>query len=137
MPEPTQDSSIILFDGTCNLCNGAVQFILERDPGRRFKFASIQSSTGRRLMGANGFDPNDAGTFVLIEGDRVFTRSEAALKVARELSGPWPALGLLRFVPKTLRDIGYTVITRNRYRWFGRKGSCMIPTEDVADRFLD
>lgn len=131
------DYSIILFDGACNLCNGAVQFILERDPSGRFKFASIQSSTGRHLMKKSGLDPDDAGTFVLIEGNQVFTKSDAALRVARSLSGPWPVLGLLRVAPKALRDLGYTVVSKNRYRWFDRNNSCMVPTADIANRFLD
>jgi predicted DCC family thiol-disulfide oxidoreductase YuxK len=137
MPNTDQSSAIVLFDGTCNLCSGAVQFILERDPDGRFKFASIQSPAGQRLMKAHGFDPNDSGTFVLMEEGRVFTRSEAALKVARKLSGAWPILGILRFVPRTLRDLSYSAVAGRRYKWFGRKDSCIIPTEDIADRFLN
>jgi predicted DCC family thiol-disulfide oxidoreductase YuxK len=113
-----------------------VQFILERDKKGRFAFASMQSPEGKRLMEAYGVESEGPGTFVLIEGDRVRLRSDAALRVAGELSGFWPALGLLRLIPAPIRDMGYNIVAKNRYKLFGRTNSCMAPSEELMERFL-
>ncbi len=129
-------AAIILFDGECNLCTRSVQFILAHESGPTLRFASIQSPAGARLLRAYDFDPHDARTFVLVEGDKAYARSEAAVRVARHLRMPWRLAAMLRILPRPLRDAAYNVIARNRYRWFGRRDACMIPTPERAARFL-
>ena len=128
--------AIILFDGVCHLCTSTVQFIIKRDPHGYFTFASLQSDVGRQLLEEHGLQPDALDTFVLVEGSRCFTRSDAALRVAQHLSGGWSLVRALSLIPKPVRDWGYTVIARNRYRWFGRRETCMIPSRDILDRFL-
>jgi predicted DCC family thiol-disulfide oxidoreductase YuxK len=127
---------IILFDGVCNLCNGAVQFIIKRDPEARFKLAALQSETGQALLDQHGFTTESFETIVLIEGSTVYTHSTAALHIVRHLSGMWPILFGLIGIPKPLRDGIYLWISRNRYRWFGKRDSCMIPSPELRSRFL-
>ena len=128
--------AIVLFDGICHLCTTSVQFIITRDPNGYFTFASLQSEVGRTLLEKHGLQPDALDTFVLVEGSRCFTRSDAALRVAHHLSEGWSLLRILSLIPKPLRDWGYTVIARNRYRWFGRQETCMVPSRDILDRFL-
>jgi predicted DCC family thiol-disulfide oxidoreductase YuxK len=130
------DHTIVLFDGVCNLCTTSVQFIIQRDPRGYFTFASLQSEVGRTLVEEHGLQPDALETLVLVEGSRCFTRSDAALRVAQHLSGGWSLLRVLCVIPKPIRDWGYTVIARNRYRWFGRQETCMVPSRDILDRFL-
>jgi predicted DCC family thiol-disulfide oxidoreductase YuxK len=128
---------VVLFDGVCNLCTASVAFILARDPERRFRFASLQSDAGRRLLERHGLPPDELATVVVVADGRALTRSDAALRIARGLGGAWPVLGVLRVVPRPLRDAVYGVVARNRYRWFGRRESCMLPTPELRSRFLD
>ncbi len=128
--------TIVLFDGVCNLCNGSVQFLLRRDRRRRFRFAALQSAAGQALLGEYGLPTQSLPTIVVLEGGRARVRSDAALHLARRLPWPWPALAVFRILPRPLRDALYTFVARHRYRWFGRTESCMLPTPDVADRFL-
>jgi predicted DCC family thiol-disulfide oxidoreductase YuxK len=128
---------IVLFDGVCNLCTGSVLFILRRDPEERYRFASLQSEQGSALAREYAIPAGELTSVVLIEGGRAYQRSDAALRIARRLSGGWPALWLLRFVPRAIRDAVYDLVARNRYRWFGRQESCMIPTPELRARFLD
>jgi predicted DCC family thiol-disulfide oxidoreductase YuxK len=129
---------VVLFDGVCNLCNGVVVFIIARDPRGRFRFASLQSDAARRLLGQP--DPASSAppaSVVLVEGDRVFTQSTAALRIARGLGLPWRlAYGLIA-VPRPLRDWLYGVVARHRYRWFGQRDVCMAPTPSMRARFLE
>jgi predicted DCC family thiol-disulfide oxidoreductase YuxK len=127
---------ILLFDGVCNLCSGTVRFVIRHDPGGRFRFAALQSEAGRRLLVQHGLPADALDTFVLIEGARCFTRSDAAIELARRLGGAWRGLAWLRLVPRPIRDAAYGVVVRNRYRWFGRSESCMVPTPELARRFL-
>lgn len=127
----------MLYDGICNFCNASVQFILKRDPAGYFSFAAQQSDYGEKLMREYGIDPASEDTLILIEDGKVFTRSDAALRIAGKLSGPWRFLSLLTAVPRSLRNGIYTFIARNRYRWFGRKDSCPIPEPEWRQRFLD
>lgn len=128
---------IVLFDGACNLCNGAVRFIIERDPRCLFRFASLQSPAGADLARHHGFPGDQLRTVALIDGGRIYTRSSAALRIARRLSGPWKLLTLFAVVPRPLRDVVYDWIARNRYRWFGTAGTCRIPEPGLRDRFLE
>lgn len=133
LPEP---HAIIVFDGVCNLCSASVQFIIARDTAKRFRFASRQSPVGQELMGRHGLAPDRDDSIVLIEGDRAWLRSSAALRIARRLRWPWPILFGLILVPPLLRDYIYDRIAASRYRWFGRSDTCMLPNDSTKDRFL-
>lgn len=130
-------SPTILFDGVCNLCNGSVQFILKRDPEARFRFASLQSESGRRLVAENGLDPDVLSSVILIEDGKVYRESAAALRIARHMSGAWKLLRVLVLIPRPIRDAAYRLIARNRYRWFGKSETCWLPTPELRARFLD
>ncbi len=130
---------VILFDGVCNLCNSAVRWVIERDKGR-FDFASLQSDAARReLEKVLGRDEIDAlpDSIVLLDSDGVHVRSAAALRITRELGSRFGLLRLGIVLPRPIRDLIYDLIARNRYRWFGRRDTCMTPTPDIAARFLD
>lgn len=128
--------SIVLFDGHCNLCHRSVLFIIKRDRAGRFGFASLQSDTGRELLTGAGGDPASLETMILIEDGLLYDRSTAALRICRKLDGLWPLLIVLMIIPRPLRDAIYRWIARNRYRWFGRKEECLVPTADLKERFL-
>lgn len=130
--------SIILFDGVCNLCNRAVLFIIDRDPGRRFQFAPLQSDFAIDLLASLNQEVSEAGadSIVLIQDGCVYQRSEATLRIAKRLSGPWPLLSLFLIIPRASRDRAYDLVARNRYRWFGREESCRVPTPESQQRFL-
>ena len=128
---------VLLFDGICNLCNGAVQFIIRRDPESFFRFASLQSDAGKQLLEQYPEAPRDISTIVLLEKGRLYTKSDAALRAARYLSGAWPALYSFILLPRPIRNTIYDWIARNRYRWFGKKDQCMIPTPEMRGRFLE
>ena len=132
----TSDAPIVLFDGVCNLCNGAVTFIIRNDPNRRFRFAALQSPVGQALLQRFGLPTETLNTFVLIEGDRAFTKSTAALRSARLLGSLWPLAFVLIVVPRPVRDLCYDLIGKNRYRIFGKREACMLPTPDLKARFL-
>ena len=132
-----EQHGIILFDGVCNFCCWSVQFIIARDPKGWFRFASQQSATGQTLLAFAGLPPGTADTFVLIEDKAIFTRSAAALKVATRLRWPWPLCGVCWVLPQGFRDWAYRLLARNRYRWFGQKETCWMPTPEITERFLD
>lgn len=126
---------IVLFDGVCNLCTGSVQFVIKRDVKGYFRFASFQSETGEKLRTAAGLEEKMM-TFCLIENGKFYTRSTAALRVSRNLKGFWPLLYGFMIVPKFIRDFVYNQIAKNRYRWWGKKDSCMVPTPEVKEKFI-
>ncbi|MGM7702899.1 thiol-disulfide oxidoreductase DCC family protein [Pseudalkalibacillus sp. Hm43] len=128
-------SDILLFDGECNMCNGAVQFIIKRDPSGHYKFAPLQSEIGHCYVQKHNL-PNTLESFVLIRNGKAYQHSSAALRVCRRLKGPWKLATTLLIIPKPLRDAIYTFIARNRYKWFGKREECMIPTPDMKSRFL-
>lgn len=127
---------MILFDGVCNLCNGFVQFVIARDPRARFSFASLQSEAAARLAVQAG-SADGPETIVLLENGRTFTQSTAALRIVAALGFPWTLARALMIVPRPLRDWAYATVARNRYRWFGKRQACMVPTPDLKRRFLD
>ena len=131
------NNPVILFDGVCNLCNRSVQFVIRHDRMKQFRFASLQSKTGVELLEKYGLTANDLNSFVLIDGNRAFTRSRAALEMVRKLGGEWKLFYSLIILPKILRDGVYNWVSRNRYRWFGKREACMIPSADLKDRFLE
>lgn len=128
---------IVLFDGICNLCVWSVRFILARDPREAFRFASLQGETGRDIARHHGADPSTLDTIMLLEDGRLYTRSTAALRIARRLRFPWWPAGVLLAIPPQVRDLLYGFIAARRYRWFGKKDQCMIPSPEVRQRFLD
>lgn len=129
--------SIVLFDGLCNLCNWSVDFIINRDKKGRFKFASLQSETGQRLLASHTLTADTLSSVILIEQDLVYFKSDAALRIARNLSGLWPGLYGLMVIPKFLRDPIYSLIARNRYVFFGKKETCRLPTPEERKRFIE
>lgn len=134
--EPT----IILFDGHCNLCNRIVRFVVKRDMRAHFRFASLQSDAAHRICASAGYAlpaVRDPDTIVVIRDGRALERSDAALAIAAGLRFPWPLLGVFRAIPRGVRDRLYRVVARNRYRWFGRSDTCMIPTPELRARFID
>lgn len=133
-PDPV---AVILFDGVCNLCNGSVQFIIKRDRDSRFRFAALQSEFGRNQLKRFNLPPDALYSVMLIEGDKLFQKSTAALKIAKSLGGAWPLMYGFIVVPRFARDWIYDFIAANRYRWFGKKDECMIPTPELRARFLD
>lgn len=126
---------IILFDGVCNFCNGAVNFIIRHDAAKRFKFAPLQSEFGEQLC--TEYDINaDDDSVILVAGGRAYMHSTAALRIARELGGIWPLLYGAMILPRFTRDYLYKLFARNRYRLFGKKDVCMMPTPEIRERFL-
>ena len=127
--------AVVFFDGVCNLCNGVVRFIVERDPHARIQFAPLTSrSAARALASLPGPLPDSV---VLLDDGQVFTRSDAALRIARLLGFPWSLAAALAIVPRGLRDAIYDAIARRRYRWFGRREACMVPGPEIRGRFLE
>jgi predicted DCC family thiol-disulfide oxidoreductase YuxK len=129
--------AIIVFDGVCVLCSGWVHFLLRHDRRGRFRFAAMQSASGRELLAGHGLDPDDPNSFLLLDGDGAWKDSLGVSRVLQGLGGLWrlPAAAI-RMTPRPLRDWGYRLIARNRYQWFGRKDVCLMPTPEHAGRFL-
>ena len=136
MDAPRIDN-VVIFDGVCKLCARSVRFILNHEDHQLLRFAPLQSVAGARLMREFGFDPKDAKTFVLIAKGTTYTKSDAAIEVARYFRRPWRLLRALKVVPRPLRDWLYDLVARNRYGWFGRLDSCIVPTPETAARFLE
>ncbi|MEY3243158.1 MAG: hypothetical protein RIR11_4597 [Bacteroidota bacterium] len=127
---------LLLFDGVCNLCNGAVQWIIVRDKKAVFQFAALQSDAGQRALNHLGLPTQSFNTIVLIKGDRYLIRSDAALEIAVQLGGFWRLAGIFKIVPRFIRDAVYDFIANNRYRWFGKQEQCMLPRAEWKGRFL-
>lgn len=128
--------SIILFDGICNLCNSSVQFVLRHDKNKKFNFASLQSDAALKLLLQFNVKNSKLDSIVLIEGNKIYDKSTAALKIAKELHGFWSIFYVFILIPKPIRDFVYDFIAKNRYRWFGKKDSCLMSLNGVEDRFL-
>ena len=128
--------SIILFDGVCNLCNGAVNFVIKRDPGNVFKFTPLQEKQGVLLLKKLAIDAQELDSIVLVENKKVYTKSSAALRIARKMSNLWPLFFVLLIIPRFIRDGVYDFIAKNRYKWFGKKEQCIIPTPGLKEKFL-
>lgn len=136
IPAGDLPDGLVLFDGICVLCSGWVRFIVPRDPNGRFRFTAIQSAYGRGFAERLGIDPDDPATNAVVAGGQVHFKSDAALAVLGRLDG-WGWTRALRAVPKPLRDWLYTRVARNRYRWFGRFESCLVPTPELRARLID
>jgi len=128
---------IILFDGVCNFCNNAVNFTIKRNKKANIQFAAMQSDPGQRILKEYNLPLNEMQSFIFIDHGKVYNQSTAALKVCRYLRGLWPLCYGFMIVPKFIRDGIYNWIARNRYKWFGVRQECMIPTADVKARFLN
>ena len=137
MSELSQDAPLVLFDGECNLCNGAVQFLLRRDARARLRFAALQSAAGRSALARAGVLGKLPDSIVFVHRGRVRVKSAAALAIVRQLRWPWPLLSAAWLVPYPLRDVVYDWIARHRYRWFGVQKDCWVPTPELRARFLD
>jgi predicted DCC family thiol-disulfide oxidoreductase YuxK len=136
MESGVTEHAILLFDGECNLCNHSVQFVIPRDPKDYYRFAALQSEAGKKLLEQYQLPSTEMGTVILIQNGKLYTKSTAALKLVRHLNRLWPLLYLLVVIPSFLRDPIYDWVARNRYKWFGRREFCMMPTPEMKRRFL-
>lgn len=128
---------IILFDGVCNLCNNAVQFVIKRDKKDVFRYAALQSEVGEHLTKERGIDTSKVDSIILIDpGTAYYTKSTAALEIGKELRGYRGLSSILLWIPAPIRDIVYDFIAKNRYKWYGKKDQCMIPTPELKAKFL-
>jgi len=128
--------AVIFFDGVCNLCNGAVQFVIKRDRKSYFKFAALQSDFAQNELAKYQLKVKHGDSFVLLENGKVHEQSTAALRVAKKLNGLWPLLYVFIIVPPFIRNAVYRFVGRNRYKWFGKQESCWVPTPNLKRRFL-
>lgn len=128
---------VVLFDGVCRFCNYWVNFAIKKDPGKKLRFASFQSEAGQQLLRQYHIDIAAINSVILIEKEKVYTQSSAAISICKHLGGGWKLFYGLLVIPKFIRDFLYNFIARNRYRWFGKKESCMVPTPDIRERFLE
>ena len=128
--------AIVLFDGVCNFCNASVNFVIERDKAGYFKFAPLQSEIGEELVAKHGINTADTDSVIVVENDRAYTHSSAAMRIARKLDGIWSWSYAFIIVPKPIRDLAYRVFAKYRYRMFGKQDTCMMPTPEIRARFL-
>ena len=131
------NQSIILFDGVCNFCNSAVNFVIKRDKNNLIQFSPLQTEIAHELLARHKLPTEDMKSFIFIEEGKSYTQSTAALRVCRYLTGLWPLLYSLIIVPHFIRDGIYKWIAKNRYKWFGQKNECMIPTPELQAKFLN
>lgn len=132
------NKKIILFDGICNLCNSAVQFIVKRDTNDVFRFVALQSTLGIEICNYIGVDPTKMDSIILYEpGKTYYYKSDAALRIASNLGFLYSLTIVFKIIPESVRNMIYDYIAKNRYRWFGKKEECMIPTKELKDKFLE
>lgn len=129
--------SVIFFDGVCNLCNNAVDFIVRRDRRRSFRYGSLQSPQAQYILARHRFDVQNMDTMVLLKNNRLYFRSDAILEICRDLPWPWNWAVALKIVPRAVRDMVYRWISRNRYGWFGQRDTCRVPTPEERSLFLE
>ncbi len=133
-----KSEKIVLYDGVCNLCDGAIRFILPRDTRGNLRFASLQGEFARAILTRHGIPISEIPeSLILVENDRVFLYSDGALRIARNLDWPWRALAGFLLVPRPIRDGIYRWVARNRYRWFGKQETCLLPSAKWKARFLE
>lgn len=136
MPE-IKSNKIILFDGVCNFCNYWVNFAIKRDRKKKLKFTTLQGETAKQLLLKFHINPISINSVVFIDKDKAYTQSSAAIRICKYLNGGWKLFYGFMIFPKFIRDFFYNIIARNRYKWYGKKESCMVPTPEVKERFLD
>ena len=127
---------VILFDGVCNFCDALVNFIIDHDPKLHFKFTAQQLDAGQEILRKNGLDPAKLDTFVLSEDGKIYTRSTAALRIAKQLSGGWKLFYVFIIIPRPIRDVFYNLFAKYRYKLFGKKEACRVPTAAERARFI-
>lgn len=137
MNENMSSSKIILFDGVCNLCNSTVQKVIQNDYKNQFKFASLQSDFGQNFLEKNNLSKDEFQSIILVDGEKYYTKSDAALRIGKELKGIYKYSRFLFIFPRFIRDFVYDIISRNRYKWFGKQDNCWLPTPDLQKRFLN
>ncbi|HEY8402317.1 MAG TPA: thiol-disulfide oxidoreductase DCC family protein [Cytophagaceae bacterium] len=135
--ELPQGKSVVLFDGVCNFCNNSVQFIIARDPQSKFFFASLQSEIGKSVLRKFSLPEDYKASLLLLQEGGLYKKSDAALLIARELTGGWKAFYVFKFLPAFVRDFFYDIVAKNRYRFFGKSEACMIPSLEIKGRFLE
>jgi predicted DCC family thiol-disulfide oxidoreductase YuxK len=131
----TRVAPVVLFDGVCKLCNGSVNFILPRDQKGQLKLAPLQSNYGRQVLASHEIKPDWLESILLLEGDQLFVKSTAIIRITKYLNGLWPLCMTLLLIPRFIRDFVYDMIAKNRYRWFGKYDTCRLPNQDYEDRF--
>ena len=133
----SEEKKIVLFDGVCNLCSGAVQFILKHDKKNQFLFGSLQGKAGQEYLKKFNLPPDSFNSFMLVEGEQLYERSTGALRMLKHLGNGWQLLYGFIIVPKSIRDAVYNLIAKKRYQWFGKKQECWLPSKAWESRFLD
>ncbi len=131
------ENPLILFDGICNFCNYWVNFAIKRDHKKKLRFTTLQGETAKQLLPQYHINPTSLSSVILIDKGKAYTQSSAALRMYRYLDGGWKLFYGLMIIPKFIRDFFYNIIARNRYKWFGKKDVCMVPTPELRERFLD
>ena len=131
-----ENHAIVLFDGVCNFCNSKINFIIRHDKRDYFRFAPLQSDIGKKYLSEHHINTSETDSFILVEDGKTYDRTTAALRIAKKLNGGWPLMYGFIIVPPFIRDIVYRIIAKNRYKWWGKKDSCMVPTPDVRAKFL-
>lgn len=131
-----ENKGLVLFDGVCQFCNSSVNFMIRKDNTDYFRFLPLQSELGQKIIRQFNLDPENLQTVILLENKRIYTRSTAALRIARKLKGGWKLFYGFVIVPAFIRDAVYNVVAKNRYKWWGKRDSCMVPTPDVKKKFL-
>lgn len=128
---------LILFDGVCNFCNYWVRFALKRDQKQMLSFGTLQGNTAQSVLPLHGINEKEIASVVFIENGKLWQNSSAVLRICRHLSGAWKLFYVLMIIPAPIRDFIYKMIAKNRYRWFGKRESCMVPDTSMKDRFVD
>jgi predicted DCC family thiol-disulfide oxidoreductase YuxK len=132
-----EEAPVILFDGVCNFCNYWVNFAIKRDRKKKLRFTSLQGETAKQLLPKYNINSTSLSSVIFIDKGIGFTQSSAAIRICKHLDGGWKLFYGFMIIPKFIRDFFYNVIARNRYRWFGKKETCMIPTPELRERFLN
>jgi predicted DCC family thiol-disulfide oxidoreductase YuxK len=127
---------VVLFDGVCNFCNSSVNFIIRYDKKDYFRFTPLQSEIGMKISEKYNLDSGNLKSVILVDKGKIYTKTTAALRIAKQLSGAWPALYVFIIVPAPIRDVVYNIIAKYRYKWWGERDACMIPTPEIRKKFL-
>lgn len=131
------EKPVILFDGVCNFCNYWINFALKRNRNKQLRFSPLQGESAKRLLPKYQLNPTSLSSVIFIDKGKAYTQSSAALRICKYLNGGWKLFYGLIIIPKFIRDFFYNIIARNRYKWFGKKETCMVPTPDLKERFLE
>lgn len=132
-----EESRVILFDGVCNFCNYWVNFAIKRDRKKKLKFTTLQGVTAKQLLPQHNINPTSLSSVIFIDKGKAYTQSSAAIQICKYLNGGWKLFYGLMIIPKFMRDFFYNIIARNRYKWYGKKEECMVPTPELRERFLN